>query len=79
MCSKRDKTLGAARLHICKSVNVARNEQQVMFTPCEYYRAKDGKEFCDLCGCPQSGPLAYFSNLPFKTTLTGATCPEKKW
>lgn len=75
--SKRDKELSKQRFERCLSWRSFPWEKTVL--PCEYLVEKNGRYFCNECGCPQSGPMSYFSELKRKTAMTKATCPMDRW
>ena len=79
MTSKRDTKLGLTRITICRTRGRIQSNGATKIAPCEAYIEKGEKAFCGQCGCAQSGPMAYFSNLEYKTKLTKASCPLDFW
>jgi hypothetical protein len=76
--SKRNKKLGQERFDRCCSWKSFPWDEKVV--PCEHLKEiTDKGYFCNECGCPQSGPLSYFSELRRKTTMEKATCPMDRW
>lgn len=78
--SKRDTNLADRRIIVCTTYNRVKFDMKTTFVPCEKLVKKDnGDIFCGECGCPQSGPMSYFSELKRKAGYSKSECPLERW